>query len=171
MRETAISFEDEPPSASEMRCRIEELSDRHSWLVAQADGPVVGYAYASPHRARSAYRWAVDVAVYVSSGHHRSGIGRSLYEELFERLTAQGFRVACAGITLPNPASVALHERVGFQPVGVYRRIGWKLGAWHDVAWYQRELIGGDPERSPASEPGGPNSDHPIGVDTKPTPG
>ncbi len=151
MRETAISFEDEPPGEAEMRRRIKEISARYPWLVAEADGRVIGYAYASPHRTRAAYRWAVDVAVYVSGGQHRSGIGRSLYEALFERLATRGFRIACAGITLPNAASVGLHERVGFQPVGVYRRIGWKFGAWHDVAWYQRPLASDDVE--PPREP------------------
>jgi phosphinothricin acetyltransferase len=137
-----------------MATRIRDTSTQFPWLVAEVDGAVAGYAYASSHRERAAYRWAVDVAVYVASAHQGRGIGRALYEALFERLARQGYRMACAGITLPNPASVALHERVGFRPVGVYREIGWKFGHWHDVAWYQRPLM---PEGAdPPGEPGPP---------------
>ncbi len=145
--ETVISFELEPPDDSKMRERMERLTTRYPWLVAEDRERVVGYAYASPHRDRSAYGWAADVAIYVAPEHHGRGIGRALYEALFELLAAQGLRVACAGIALPNTASVTLHVKLGFQLVGVYRRIGWKLGAWHDVAWYQRPLPapGGDP--------------------------
>jgi phosphinothricin acetyltransferase len=154
VRETAVSFEDQPPDAAELRRRMEQISARYPWLVAEEHGEVVGFAYASAHRERAAYRWAADVTVYIGPDHHRRGIGRSLYSALFELLGAQGVRMACAGITLPNPASVALHEKLGFQPVGVYRRIGWKFGAWHDVAWYQRELAAGGGE--PPAEPGKP---------------
>jgi phosphinothricin acetyltransferase len=144
---SVISFEDEPPDEPEMRARIEALATRYPWLVAEDRGRVVGYAYASPHRERSAYRWAADVAIYVAPEHQGHGIGRALYEPLLELLGAQGVRMACAGIALPNEASVALHVKLGFQLVGIYRRIGWKLAAWHDVAWYQRPLAapGGDP--------------------------
>jgi L-amino acid N-acyltransferase YncA len=112
-------------------------------------GRVVGYAYASPYRDRAAYRWAADVAIYVAPEHQGRGIGRDLYKALFELLATQGVRTACAGITLPNEASVALHVKLGFQLVGIYQRIGWKLGAWHDVAWYQRPLP------TPAGDPPG----------------
>jgi L-amino acid N-acyltransferase YncA len=140
VRNTAISFEEEPPDAHEMARRIEETTAGYPWLVAEVGGRVVGYAYASQHRPRAAYRWTVDVAIYIDSAHHRQGLGRALYEALFDLLCEQGLRMACAGITQPNPASVALHENVGFGLVGVYRQIGWKAGAWHDVAWYQRRL-------------------------------
>jgi L-amino acid N-acyltransferase YncA len=139
--DSAISFEDKPPGEAEMRVRIEALGARYPWLVAETRGRVLGYAYASPHRERSAYRWAADVAIYVAPEHQGGGIGRALYEALFELLGQQGLQMACAGITLPNDASVALHVKLGFQLVGIYRRIGWKLGAWHDVAWYQRPLL------------------------------
>jgi phosphinothricin acetyltransferase len=154
VRETAISFEDEPPDAEEIARRITELSTRFPWLVAEDDGLVIGYAYASPHRQRAAYRWAADVAVYVAPGRRRMGQGRALYEALLGLLRRQGVRMACAGITLPNPASVALHEAVGFQPVGIYRRIGWKAGAWHDVGWWQLELLA--PNGEAPREPGPP---------------
>jgi L-amino acid N-acyltransferase YncA len=141
VRDTVISFEVQAPDALEMRRRITETSARYPWLVTEVEGRVAGYAYASEHRQRAAYRWAVDVAVYVEPGHQRRGLGRGLYGALLELLARQGVQVACAGITLPNEASVRLHEAVGFEPVGVYRRIGWKDGAWRDVGWWQRELI------------------------------
>lgn len=155
VRGTVISFEDRPPDRDEMARRITRISSRLPWLVAEEDGTVTGYAYASPHRDRAAYRWAVDVAVYVAADHHRRGIARALYERLFDLLGAQGIRMACAGVTLPNPASVGLHEALGFQPVGVYRRIGWKHGAWHDVGWWQRELA--EAGEDPPAEPGPPS--------------
>ncbi len=136
----ATSFEEEPPSPAEFAERIAAMAAIYPWLVAEQDGDVVGYAYACPHRSRPAYRWAVEVSVYVGTDRHRRGHGRALYAELIERLRRQRFQVACAGITLPNEASVALHESLGFVAVGVYRRIGWKAGAWRDVGWWQLEL-------------------------------
>jgi L-amino acid N-acyltransferase YncA len=137
------SFEERPPNVDELAERIRRTTRTHPWLVAEVDGAVVAYAYACPHRARPAYRWAVDVSVYVVDGHQGAGIGRRLYEELLERLRAQRFRTACAGITLPNQASVALHERLGFVAVGAFRDIGWKAGAWRDVGWWQLDLAPG----------------------------
>ena len=101
---------------------------------------VVGYAYGSQHRDRASYRWSADVTVYVSADHHRRGIGRALYEPLLRLLAAQGYHEACAGITLPNDASVGLHEALGFVPVGVYRDIAFKHGEWRSVGWWQRTL-------------------------------
>lgn len=138
--DTPISFEEEPPDGHEFTHRIERVTSRYPWLVAEDAGLVVGYAYASRHRDRAAYRWAADVAVYIAPAHRRRGVGRALYRTLFELLTRQHVQVACAGITLPNDASVALHEACGFQAVGVYPRIGWKGGSWHDVGWWQLEL-------------------------------
>lgn len=135
-----ISFETRPPSAAELAERIERISATHPWLVAERGGEVVGYAYACPHRQRTAYRWSVDVSVYVAAGHVGEGIGRALYSALFDRLRAQRFRMAYAGITLPNDASVALHEALGFAQVGTMREVGWKLGGWRDVGWFQLEL-------------------------------
>jgi phosphinothricin acetyltransferase len=136
----ATSFEEEAPDAEAFAARIAETQVRFPWLVAERDGAVAGYAYACPHRYRPAYRWAVETSVYIAESRRRSGLGRALYAELTERLRRQRFHVACAGITLPNAASIALHESVGFAPVGVYRRIGWKDGAWRDVGWWQLEL-------------------------------
>jgi phosphinothricin acetyltransferase len=137
---TIISFETEPPDAHAMRKRIVETMATYPWLVYESNGFVAGYAYATTHRVRAAYRWSVDTAVYVDAAHHRRGIGRGLYASLCAILVRQGFVNAYAGITLPNPASVGLHEAAGFQRVGVYRKVGYKLGAWHDVGWWQLAL-------------------------------
>jgi L-amino acid N-acyltransferase YncA len=149
VRETAISFEGEPPAAEEMARRIAEAQRAHAWLVLEADGEVVGYAYGGPFMARAAYRWAVTVSVYLEQGRRRSGGGRALYEALFDRLAARGHRTALAGIALPNDASIGLHRALGFEPVGTYRRVGWKHGRWHDVAWYQRPLADDDGPPAP----------------------
>lgn len=134
-----------------MAARIAADSATHAWLVAVEEGSVAGFAYAGEHRRRPAYRWSVDVSVYVEAASRGLGMGTALYEALFARLRERGFRVACAGITLPNEASVALHERLGFEPVGVYRGIGWKRGAWRDVGWWQLDLepAGAGPPREP----------------------
>jgi phosphinothricin acetyltransferase len=150
------SFEERPPGAEEMAARIERVSATHPWLVAEDGGEVLGYAYACRHRERPAYRWAADVSVYVAAGQRGQGNGRSLYEALFQRLRQQRFQVACAGITLPNEASVALHERLGFAAVGVSRRIGWKAGAWRDVGWWQLELVPSAVEPPPEPLPPAP---------------
>jgi L-amino acid N-acyltransferase YncA len=142
--DTTITFEYEPPSAAEMARRIAAAQRAHAWLVLEDDGRVVGYAYAGPYKERAAYRWSSEVSVYLEMGRRRSGSGRLLYEALFERLAERGFRTAVAGITLPNDASVGLHQAMGFEPVGTYRRIGWKFDAWHDVAYSQRALAAGD---------------------------
>ncbi|HUB05274.1 MAG TPA: arsinothricin resistance N-acetyltransferase ArsN1 family B [Solirubrobacteraceae bacterium] len=138
--DTAVSFEDVPPSADEMASRIERLTVTHPWLVAEDRGEILGYAYACPHRERAAYRWATEVTVYVDPRHHRRGAGRALYEALLAALADQGYRTALAVIGLPNDASVGLHEACGFQPVGVLRRIGFKFDRWWDVGWWQLEL-------------------------------
>jgi L-amino acid N-acyltransferase YncA len=147
------SFEERPPDADEMAERIRETSESHPWLVAELDGAVRAFAYACPHRARRAYRWAVDVSAYVEEGYRGRGIGRQLYEALIDQLRTQGFYVACAGITLPNEPSVALHQSLGFEPIGVYRRIGWKAGAWRDVGWWQLLLRHSE---APPTEPSAP---------------
>lgn len=138
--ETPITFETEAPSADAMSERIARTLARFPWLVWEEGGRISGYAYASEHRARAAYRWCVEVAVYVDAAAQRRGVGRELYRSLFPVLARQGLRNAYAGITLPNAASVGLHEEVGFERLAVYRRIGWKLGAWHDVGWWERSL-------------------------------
>ena len=112
-------------------------------------GCVVGYAYAGEHRSRAGYRWSVDISVYVDPAAQRRGIGRALYADLLPILRRQGFVNAYAGIGLPNPASVRLHESIGMTRVGVYERVGWKLGRWVDVAWYHLRLAEPSPDAAP----------------------
>jgi phosphinothricin acetyltransferase len=138
--EDATSFELTPPDPAEFATRIESLQRTHPWLVAEADGETIGYCYGAPHRPRAGYRWCTEVSVYVSPSRHRGRVGRALYAALFDVLTRQRFVHAYAGITLPNPASVAFHAAMGFEEIGVYRGIGYKLGGWHVVAWYSRIL-------------------------------
>jgi phosphinothricin acetyltransferase len=152
--DAAASFEEVAPTAAEVAARMARMTRTHPWLVLEDAGRVVGYAYASEHRARAAYRWAADVAVYVDPAHHGRGAGRRLYGALLDLLRRQGLRIACAGIALPNDASVGLHRAVGFELVGTYRSIGWKAGAWRDVAWWQCPLAPGDAD--PPREPGPP---------------
>jgi len=147
--DTVISFESEPPDAGEMRQRIEVTLERYPWLVCERQGRVLGYAYAGAHRSRAAYRWSVDVSVYVHGEAHRTGVGRALYASLFAALELQGFYNAYAGATLPNPPSVGLHEAMGFRPVGVYQGTGYKMGAWHDVGWWHLPLRERGPDPAP----------------------
>ena len=149
VRDTAISFEEEPPSAAAMAGRIADAQRTHAWLVLEQDDDVVGYAYAGPFMSRAAYQWATAVSVYLAPGRRRTGAGRALYDALFDRLAARGHRTALAVIALPNEASVGLHVALGFELVGTYRRVGWKLGRWHDVAWYQRPLTQDDGTPAP----------------------
>jgi L-amino acid N-acyltransferase YncA len=140
VEQTAVSFEEIAPTPEEFARRIEKSLSRWQWLVAELGGTVAGYAYGSPHRERAAYRWSVEVSAYVDPRFQRRGIGRTLYEALFDDLATKGFCTAFAGVTLPNDASVGLHTALGFEPIGVFRAIGWKFGTWHDVAWFQRRL-------------------------------
>jgi L-amino acid N-acyltransferase YncA len=137
---TPISFETVPPDAAEFARRIAKYSSTHQFLVAEEDGEVLGYAYACRWAERPAYDWSVETSIYVAAGQQGKGVGRALYAELFERLRAQGFRIAVAGITLPNPASIGLHESMGFEPIGALRDIGWKEDGWRDVGFWQLSL-------------------------------
>jgi phosphinothricin acetyltransferase len=139
---TIVSFETIPPNPMEMAERIVATVDRYPWVVCKWDGEIAGYAYATKHRERKAYQWSVDTSAYVHPRYWRRGIGGGLYRSLFGILSAQGFVNAYAGIALPNPASVGLHESVGFRKVGLYRSVGYKLGAWRDVGWWERPLQG-----------------------------
>jgi phosphinothricin acetyltransferase len=138
--DSPVSFEIVPPTEQQVRERIEQITKWYPWLVAEIDGEVAGYVYATQHRERAAYRWVVEVAVYIADTYHRRGIGRALYSALFELLRAQGYFQAYAGITLPNAASVKLHQSLGFNPVGVFPYIGYKQGRWLDVGWWQLQL-------------------------------
>jgi phosphinothricin acetyltransferase len=150
------SLEEVAPSATDMQRRIEKVNSAYPWLVAENnDCDVVGYAYATQHNGRAAYRWATDTSVYVAPSHQRRGVGRSLYAALLPLLGRQGYYVACAGITLPNEASVALHESFGFEPVGSYKRVGFKFGRWWAVGWWLAQLREQIDGATPA-EPGPP---------------
>lgn len=140
VRDTPVSFEVEPPPAAVMAERITGTLGTHPWLVAERGGDVVGFAYAGKHSQRAAYRWTVDVTVYVRDGERRSGVGRRLYQALLETLRQQGFRSAFAEIVLPNPGSARLHEAMGFQHVGVHKDIGYKLGRWQNIGYWRLGL-------------------------------
>jgi L-amino acid N-acyltransferase YncA len=148
--QTSVSFEIEPPTPEQMAARIASASAKHAWMVLVVDGQVVGYAYAHPFAERAAYRWCCEVSIYLERERHRSGGGRRLYEALLARLADRGYRRAMAGMTMPNDASAGFHQALGFEPVGVYRRVGWKHGAWHDVAWVQKTILDAD---DPPAEP------------------
>jgi L-amino acid N-acyltransferase YncA len=150
VRDTPISFELVPPSEAELRSRVHAILEKTPWLVC-AEGPTVwGYAYAGPFRARPAYQWAVEATVYVAEDHRGKGVARALYTALFGGLRLLAYRRVYAGITLPNPASVRTHEALGFTPVGVFKGAGYKLGAWHDVGFWQLSL---GHETAPATPP------------------
>ena len=149
--ETAVSFETVAPDEATMRERIRGLAERHPWLVAVSEtGDVLGYAYAAKHRERAAYRWSVDFTVYLAPAGKGRGIGTDLYMALVAICRFLGYHRAFAGITLPNEPSVRLHEKIGFRPIGIYRRVGFKLGKWHDVGWWSLDLL---PEGSAPGEP------------------
>lgn len=138
--DSSISFEAEPPAPEAMRERILATLEQTPWLVCERAGELLGYAYASAHSERAAYRWSLNASVYVAAGCRRLGIGRALYTSLFALARLGGYYAVHAGVTLPNAPSVALHESLGFVPVGVYRAVGFKFGAWRDVGWWQLEL-------------------------------
>ena len=135
--ETAISFEEQPPSGVEMTSRIAATLPTHPFLVFEESGRVLGYAYGAVHVARASYRWSANVSVYIANDAHRRGIGRALYDHLLSTLARQGFHALFAGITLPNAKSVGLHEAMGFIHLGTYREVGFKFGRWHDVGWWR----------------------------------
>ena len=138
--ETVISFEYELPALEEIQRRIAYTLPERPWLVSERDGEIVGYVYAGQHSERKAYQWATDVSAYINADFHRKGLGRAMYTSLFALLKLQGFYNIYAGITLPNASSVGLHEAMGLVPVGVYEKVGYKFGKWHDVGWWQLHL-------------------------------
>jgi phosphinothricin acetyltransferase len=147
VRGTVISFEEVSPDESEIRRRMEHVLEWAPWLVAEANGQVVGYAYAARHRERAAYRWSVDLSAYIAQSWRGRGIGRALYDRLVVLLRQQGFVNAYAGVTEPNPASIALHRAIGMEVIGTFDRVGWKFGAWHGVTWLGMRLT--EPDGQP----------------------
>lgn len=148
--DTSISFESVPPTPALMARRITHYAASHAWLVAEDDGQIAGYAYAHPFSERDAYRWSCETSIYVAPDARGRGVGRALYRDLLDRVASRGYLRAFAGVTLPNAASIALHRAFGFEACGVYRRVGYKFGRWHDVGWFQRDLgVEADPPAEP----------------------
>lgn len=143
--ETAISFEATPPGEAELARRIVACNETYSWLVAESNGLVTGYAYATAHRPRHAYRYSVETSVYVHPAHQARGVGAALYQRLLTDLATLGYYQAFAAITLPNEASTRLHTRAGFQHIGTFPHVGFKFGRWHDVSWWHRTIQAGTP--------------------------
>ncbi|HFI0420560.1 TPA: N-acetyltransferase family protein [Streptococcus suis] len=139
---TAITFETEVPTVADFASRIKKTLEKFPYLVAEEEGRVVGYAYASTYYARAAYDWTVELSVYVSSEARGKGIGSLLYDALEEDLTARGLKNFLACIALPNPASLALHEKRGYEQVAHFKKVGYKFDTWHDIVWLQKSLVG-----------------------------
>ncbi len=136
IRDNAVSFELDVPTVAQFADRVQRTLTSLPWLVLEVDETILGYAYASKHRERAAYQWSVDVSAYITEEYRRHGVGRSLYTSLFACLRLQGYFKAYAGITLPNPASVGIHETMGFTHVGTFQDVGHKFGKWHSVGWW-----------------------------------
>jgi L-amino acid N-acyltransferase YncA len=153
VRDTTITFETEVPSVAEMADRITAAQVKHEWLVLEeSPGRLAGYAYAQQFKPRAAYQWSVETSIYLDRALHRRGGGRLLYSELLARLGRRGYRRAFAGVTQPNDASMAFHRTFGFEPAGLYRRVGWKHGGWCDVAWLELDLVAPEDELDPPGE-------------------
>ncbi|HEM6341183.1 TPA: N-acetyltransferase [Streptococcus suis] len=143
---TAITFETVVPTVADFASRIEKTLKQFPYLVAVEEGQILGYAYASTYYARAAYDWTVELSVYVSREVRGKGIGSLLYAALEEELTARGFKNFLACIALPNPASIALHEKRGYEQVAHFKKVGYKFGTWHDIVWLQKSLVGENDE-------------------------
>ncbi len=154
--ESRVSFEDDVPSVEEFQRRLVAISRTHAFLVADDDGRIAGYSYATTHRSRAAYRWAGETSVYLHPDYHRRGLGRALYTPLLDLIAEQGYRLALAGITVPNAGSIGLHTALGFEEVGVFRRIGWTAGGWQDVVWLAKPLGPDGQESVTPPDPGRP---------------
>lgn len=141
---TTVSFEIEPPSVEEFAGRISGIIENYPWLVCESEDVIAGYAYATSFRSRAAYRYSVETTVYIDPAFQRRGIARAIYGQLIHDLTERGFHSAYAGIALPNLPSIALHEVLGYEPIGIFPSVGYKFSEWHDVAWYYRPLTNPD---------------------------
>lgn len=140
VEQTAFTFETTAPTVEQFAGRIRTNTEKYPWLVAEDKGRVIGYAYAGKHREREAYQWCVESSVYVLESYHGKGLAKQLYEPLFDILRDCGYINVYAGITMPNPKSFSFHAKMGFEHVGVYKNIGYKLGRWHDVGWMVKVL-------------------------------
>lgn len=145
IRDTTITFEEEPVTAEEMAARVARVTEAHPWLVWEEDGRVLGYAYSSVWRARPAYRHSTETAIYLAVDQQGKGIGTALYRALLDELRARGFHLVLGGVALPNEASVRLHEKLGFRKVGHMREAGRKFDRWIDVGFWELLLEGDAP--------------------------
>ncbi|UUM61795.1 GNAT family N-acetyltransferase [Streptococcus suis] len=141
VEQTAITFETQVPTVSEFEARIRKVREKFPYLVAEEGGRIVGYAYAGTYYARAAYDWTVELSVYLDQSARGKGIGSLLYDCLEEELTATGFKNFLACIALPNPASIALHEKRGYEQVAHFKKVGYKFDKWHDIVWLQKSLV------------------------------
>ena len=135
---STVTFEEEPISSDEMANRIvETTSNSMPWLVFEQEGKVIGYAYATLWKRRSAYRFSAESTIYLAPDQNRQGVGSQLYEALFIQLRQKGFHTVIGGIALPNPASVALHEKFRMTKVAHFKEVGFKFGQWIDVGYWE----------------------------------
>jgi L-amino acid N-acyltransferase YncA len=150
VQDSVVSFELDPPSPEIMAQRMAGAGDVYPWLVAAGPQGLLGYAYGGRYRSRPAYRFSVEVSVYLDEAARGRGLGPRLMTALLDELASRGFNTALAGTTLPNPASIALFRSLGFEPIGVFRQVGFKFGDWHDVSWWQKGL--GDGHHEPRAD-------------------
>jgi len=148
--DTSITFECEVPPVQEFAKRVRSISEIYPWIVCQIDGCLAGYAYASQHHERVAYQWSANLSVYIKNEYQRKGLARVLYTTLFELLGHLGYFSGLAGITHPNSKSEGFHSNFGFKQVGIFHNVGYKLGQWRDVAWYEMAI------KEPSQEPPDP---------------
>lgn len=137
---TPITFETSVPTVEDFTSRIEDYTQKYPWFVWEENGHILGYAYASSHRSRCAYAWSAECSIYIDEKYRGKGIGKKLYQKLFACLKEQGVISVLAGITLPNPTSIKIHESFGFEQIATYKNIGFKTGQWWDVGWWQLQL-------------------------------
>jgi L-amino acid N-acyltransferase YncA len=142
VEKTTISFEYNVPSLHEWQTRIETNTKEYPWLICEYDNRMIGYAYGSKHRYRTAYMWSPESTVYLNEKFHGLGIARLLYQSLFEMMKLQGFVNVYAGVAIPNNKSESFHKAMGFEEIGIFRNIGYKFGNWHDTRWFQKQLTG-----------------------------
>lgn len=138
---TIISFEYEAPSLEEYLQRISVNTEKYPWFVCLYKNKIIGFAYGSTHRYRTAYQWSPETTIYLAPDFHTKGIGRILYQTLFEILKLQGYYNVFAGVALPNQKSVGFHQAMGFEEIGIFKKVGYKHGNWHDTNWFQLNLL------------------------------
>ncbi|MES2780776.1 MAG: N-acetyltransferase family protein [Bacteroidota bacterium] len=139
---THVSFEYRAPDSEEFRERILTITEEFPWLVCLQNDKAIGYAYAHKHRLRDAYQWSPESTIYLAPDFHTKGIGSILYKTLFDVLKLQGYHTVFAGVALPNEKSVGIHQRMGFEDIGIFQKVGYKNGKWHDTRWFQLNLQG-----------------------------